>query len=97
MDLREIWVGDRQVKVGWANGEREPQLDQMLAEAEAEWETSAPSGLLGKDRTTITTNLGVRVGCVGEVSCSKWNHRILACLGHCGKRFAAPGVHRDVE
>lgn len=54
----------RQVKVGWDDGEREPQLDQMMteAEAEAEWETSAPSGLLGKGRTTIKANLGVRVG-----------------------------------
>lgn len=60
MGLREIWIGE-QVEVGWDDGEREPQLDQMLAEAEAEaeWETSAPSGFLGKGRTTIKANLGV--------------------------------------
>lgn len=49
----------RQVEVGWDDGEREPQLDQMLAEAVAKWETSAPSGLLGKGRTIIKANLGV--------------------------------------
>lgn len=87
----------RQVEVGWDDGEREPQLDQMLAEAEAEWETAAPSGLLDKGRTTIKAYLGVRVGCVGGVSSSKCSHRILVCLGHCGKRLAAPGVHRDLE
>ena len=65
----------------------------MLAEAETEWETAAPSGLLGKGRTTIKANLGVEVGCVGGVSYSKCSYRILECLGHCGMRLAAPGVH----
>lgn len=79
--------------MGWDVGQRQPQLEQMMAEAEAEWETSAPSDLLGTGRTTIKANLKLGVGCVGGVSC----HRILACLGHSGKRLAAPGVHRDLE